>query len=69
MLIPQIDTNCLQRRIGLESQHWFASCNRKGYPMTLTLHAAAAIALTVLGLNLMGDGLRDILDPRLARRS
>ncbi|MFZ9635821.1 MAG: ABC transporter permease, partial [Alphaproteobacteria bacterium] len=24
-----------------------------------------AIALTVLGLNLMGDGLRDVLDPRL----
>ena len=26
-----------------------------------------AIVLTVLGLNLMGDGLRDILDPRLQR--
>jgi peptide/nickel transport system permease protein len=26
-----------------------------------------AIALTVLGLNLLGDGLRDLLDPRLAR--
>ncbi|KIN74172.1 ABC transporter permease [Sulfitobacter guttiformis] len=26
-----------------------------------------AIILTVLGLNLMGDGLRDILDPRLRR--
>jgi len=26
-----------------------------------------AIAITVLGLNLMGDGLRDILDPRLRR--
>ena len=25
-----------------------------------------AIALTVLGLNLMGDGLRDLLDPRTA---
>ena len=24
-----------------------------------------AIALTVLGLNLLGDGLRDALDPRL----
>ncbi|HAC49013.1 MAG TPA: peptide ABC transporter permease, partial [Sulfitobacter sp.] len=24
-----------------------------------------AIILTVLGLNLMGDGLRDLLDPRL----
>jgi peptide/nickel transport system permease protein len=26
-----------------------------------------AIALTVLGLNLLGDGLRDTLDPRLRR--
>jgi peptide/nickel transport system permease protein len=26
-----------------------------------------AIALTVLGLNLLGDGLRDILDPSLRR--
>ena len=24
----------------------------------------SAIALTVLGLNLLGDGLRDVLDPR-----
>ena len=24
-----------------------------------------AIAMTVLGLNLLGDGLRDLLDPRL----
>jgi peptide/nickel transport system permease protein len=26
-----------------------------------------AIALTVLGLNLLGDGLRDLLDPKQAR--
>jgi peptide/nickel transport system permease protein len=25
----------------------------------------ALIAITVLGLNLLGDGLRDVLDPRL----
>jgi peptide/nickel transport system permease protein len=25
-----------------------------------------AIALTVLGLNLLGDGLRDLLDPKLS---
>jgi peptide/nickel transport system permease protein len=24
-----------------------------------------ALAFTVLGLNLLGDGLRDVLDPRL----
>ncbi|RFB81280.1 ABC transporter permease [Methylovirgula sp. 4M-Z18] len=33
----------------------------------LAIYPGAAIALAVLGLNLMGDGLRDYLDPRLAR--
>jgi peptide/nickel transport system permease protein len=28
-----------------------------------------AIAFTVLGLNLLGDGLREATDPTLARRS
>jgi peptide/nickel transport system permease protein len=34
----------------------------------LAVYPGAAIALTVLGLNLMGDGLRDMFDPRLASR-
>lgn len=34
----------------------------------LALYPGLAIALSVLGLNLMGDGLRDLLDPRLARK-
>jgi peptide/nickel transport system permease protein len=33
----------------------------------LALFPGFAIILTVLGLNLMGDGLRDILDPRIRR--
>jgi peptide/nickel transport system permease protein len=33
----------------------------------LALIPGLAIVLTVLGLNLMGDGLRDIFDPRLQR--
>jgi peptide/nickel transport system permease protein len=33
----------------------------------LAVYPGVAIALAVLGLNLMGDGLRDLLDPRLAR--
>jgi peptide/nickel transport system permease protein len=33
----------------------------------LAVFPGLAIALSVLGLNLMGDGLRDLLDPRLAR--
>ena len=33
----------------------------------LAVWPGMAIALAVLGLNLMGDGLRDLLDPRLAR--
>ncbi len=31
----------------------------------LTFMPGMAIAITVLGLNLLGDGLRDVLDPRL----
>jgi peptide/nickel transport system permease protein len=33
----------------------------------LALYPGVTIALAVLGLNLMGDGLRDLLDPKLAR--
>jgi len=33
----------------------------------LAIFPGVAIALAVLGLNLLGDGLRDLLDPRLAR--
>ena len=33
----------------------------------LAIFPGIAIALSVLGLNLLGDGLRDLLDPRLAR--
>ena len=33
----------------------------------LAIWPGLAIALAVLGLNLLGDGLRDLLDPRLAR--
>ncbi|HVI86583.1 MAG TPA: ABC transporter permease, partial [bacterium] len=31
----------------------------------IALLPGMAIALTVLGFNLLGDGLRDLLDPRL----
>jgi peptide/nickel transport system permease protein len=34
----------------------------------LAVYPGVAIALTVLGLNLLGDGLRDHFDPRLVRR-
>ena len=34
----------------------------------LAVYPGVAIALAVLGLNLMGDGLRDLLDPKLARK-
>lgn len=33
----------------------------------LMLWPGLAISLTVLGFNLLGDGLRDVLDPRLAQ--
>jgi len=34
----------------------------------LAVYPGLAIVLAVLGLNLMGDGLRDLLDPKLARK-
>ncbi len=33
----------------------------------LALFPGLAILMTVLGLNLLGDGLRDSLDPKLRR--
>ena len=34
----------------------------------LAIFPGLAITLAVLGLNLLGDGLRDLLDPRLSQR-
>ena len=34
---------------------------------TLAIFPGLAIALAVLGFNLLGDGIRDLLDPRLRR--
>lgn len=34
---------------------------------SLAVYPGLAIAIAVLGLNLLGDGLRDLLDPRLSR--
>ena len=33
----------------------------------LMIHPGLAIMLGVLGFNLLGDGLRDVLDPRMKR--
>jgi ABC-type dipeptide/oligopeptide/nickel transport system permease subunit len=35
----------------------------------MSIFPGAAIMLVVLGFNLLGDGLRDVLDPRLVRRT
>lgn len=35
-----------------------------GFAPSLAIFPGVAIALSVLGLNLLGDGLRDVLDPR-----
>ncbi|CAN5699167.1 ABC transporter permease [soil metagenome] len=48
-------------RMLAESQTMFA------FAPWLALFPGFAILLTVLGLNLMGDGLRDLIDPRLRR--
>jgi ABC-type dipeptide/oligopeptide/nickel transport system permease subunit len=34
----------------------------------LALYASAALGITIIGFNLLGDGLRDILDPRIRDR-
>ena len=43
--------------VGISYDHWW-----------VILFPGLAIALTVLGSNLLGDGLRDTLDPRLRQR-
>jgi peptide/nickel transport system permease protein len=40
--------------------------NFLGLSPSFALFPGGAIALTVLGLNLLGDGLRDLLDPKIA---
>ncbi len=39
-----------------------------GVSSPLAMWPGLAIVLVVLGLNLLGDGLRDVMDPKLARR-
>jgi peptide/nickel transport system permease protein len=34
----------------------------------LAVYPGVAIVLSVMGLNLLGDGLRDLMDPKLARK-
>ena len=49
------DTRNLDQRLGWDTPHVDAHATQPGL----------AIAVTVLGLNLIGDGLRDALDPRM----
>ena len=46
--------------IGLERNQLFTAPHLMFFP-------GIALTLTVLGFNLLGDGLRDALDPRLHR--
>ena len=45
-----------------DAQNWMYVAPR------LALFPGIAVAVSVLGLNLVGDGLRDALDPRLKAR-
>ncbi len=62
--------------VGLGTQapfpSWGKMLNEAQTMMAIAPHLAIvpglAIVVTVLGLNLLGDGLRDVLDPRLARK-
>ena len=46
-----------------DAQAWMYAAPR------LAIFPGIAVALSVLGLNLLGDGLRDALDPKLKTRS
>lgn len=50
-------------RMLADAQVWLYSAPR------LAIFPGVAVALSVFGLNLLGDGLRDALDPRLRARS
>ncbi len=53
----EVEVNHLRTELGLDLQaSW------------ITLFPGIAIMVCVLGLNLFGDGLRDVLDPRLRGR-
>ena len=43
--------------------------NQVGVSSPLAMWPGLAIVLVVLGLNLLGDGLRDVLDPKLTRKA
>ena len=43
--------------------------NQVGVSSPLAIWPGMAIVLVVLGLNLLGDGLRDVLDPKLKRKA
>lgn len=61
--------------LGLGTQPPHASCGRMlneaqtfmGTSPYLAIFPGCAIAMAVLGFNLLGDGLRDMLDPKLSR--
>jgi hypothetical protein len=50
----QLGIKCLERK-GMGMTHWIPT-----FP-------GIAISLTIVGYNLLGDGLRDALDPRMRR--
>ena len=54
--------------LGLGTQPPQPSWGRMFQAPMLAVYPGVAIAMAVLGLNLLGDGLRDVLDPRLARQ-
>ena len=53
------------RRVGLDDRR--SSATSSSPRRTSIFVPGIAITLTVLGFNLLGDGLRDALDPRLNR--
>ena len=62
-LIPQDSTSLTHR----DDHHDEPGLGLHGAHPWLMLFPGLAIFLAVLGLSLLGDGLRDVLDPRVRR--
>jgi ABC-type antimicrobial peptide transport system permease subunit len=65
---PQAEVQSLKVDAATPTPAWGSDLNEaknfmETYPL-LTIFPGVALSLTVLGFNLFGDGLRDILDPR-----
>ena len=61
---------CGTQNSGLEAEHLYLPGSLLGpvlFCFVFTIFPGIAIIITILSLNLLGDGLRDALDPKLKK--